>query len=523
MSILISIEKLLSGDFVEGNRMEFKEGWNPVSIMRSVCAFANDFENEGSGYIVIGVAEENGKAIRPVKGFNPNKFEKIQKELLGYCNLISPSYVPRLSLEDLDDKQVLVIWAPAGSNRPYKVPDDVLAKHKTYKYRIRQYSSSVVPNTEQETELIQLTAKIPFDDRVNTHANMNELSFGLMREHLAKTGSKLFEESTTMNTEELADKMNLCQGAKEHLFPKNVGLLMFSENTNKLFKGAQIDVVEFPKGLGAKEFEENTFIGPIQKQLTDVLSYLKTHLVKNKIIKYAGRAESGTIFNYPFEAIEEALSNAVYHRNYELQDPIEVRILPTTIEIISYNGVDPSLKQSDFDRGVIRNRRYRNRRIGEFLKELNLTEGKGTGIPTMLRVLNSNGSEAPKFDTNEPERSSFITELLIHPDFPVDEENASSGVEDETNSEQDNSGGAIGGAIGSAIGGAIDDLTDRQQEVLTMIIDNNKIAYREIAGKISINNSAVQVHLKVLKDKGYIERIGGTRGYWKVMKKVFPK
>lgn len=51
MSILINIEDLLSGQLVEGTRMEFKKGWNPKSIMRSVCAFANDFENEGSGYI----------------------------------------------------------------------------------------------------------------------------------------------------------------------------------------------------------------------------------------------------------------------------------------------------------------------------------------------------------------------------------------------------------------------------------------------------------------------------------------
>ncbi len=77
--------------------------------MRTVCAFANDFENEGSGYIVVGVAEENGKPIRPVKGFDVNTFESIQKEMIGYANLIQPTYFPRLSMEDIDDKQVLVI------------------------------------------------------------------------------------------------------------------------------------------------------------------------------------------------------------------------------------------------------------------------------------------------------------------------------------------------------------------------------------------------------------------------------
>ncbi len=416
MSILINIQDLLSGSIVEGTRMEFKKGWNPAPIMRSVCAFANDFENEGSGYIIVGVDEADGKPIRPVKGFNPDHLERVEKELVAYCNLIQPSYFPRLSLEEIDGKHVLVIWCPAGANRPYKVPDDVSAKHKTYNYRIRFRSNSIVPNNEQQTELIQLTARIPFDDRVNTFASVTDLSKSLMREHLQETNSKLYEESEEMSVEELAEKMNLSQGANEHLFPKNVGLLMFSKKTQEYFKGAIIELVEFPNGL-AGTFTEKPFTGTIQKQLTDVLAYIKANIVKTKVIKHADREKADRVDNYPYDAIEEALANAVYHRNYELQDPIEVRILPEAIEIISYNGVDPSLKQSDFDAGRVRARRYRNRRIGEFLKELRLTEGRGTGIPTIVKSLADNGSPSPVFDANEPERIHFVVEIPIHSAF----------------------------------------------------------------------------------------------------------
>ncbi|HHE64709.1 MAG TPA: hypothetical protein ENL09_01675 [Bacteroidetes bacterium] len=361
MNILISIEKLLSGKFVEDSRMEFKKGWNPVSTLRTICAFANDFGNEDSGYIIVGVEEENGRAQRPVVGFNPDKYEQVQKELIAYCNLIQPSFFPRLSLEEIDNKHVLVIWVPAGSNRPYKAPDDVTTKHKTYNFRIRQYSSSIIPNREQEEELVQLTAKIPFDDRVNSNAKVDDLNFALMREHLSQTKSRLYNESVKMSVEELANAMNLSQGAKEHLFPKNVGLLMFSEEPADFFNGVQIDIVEFPNGLGAKEFNEKTFNGPIQKQLTDALSYLKTNIIKSKVIKYEDREKADKVYNYPYPAIEEALANAVYHRNYELRDPIEVRVLPFSIEIISYSGIDPSLKQYDFEKGSVRTERYRNR------------------------------------------------------------------------------------------------------------------------------------------------------------------
>lgn len=59
-------------------------------------------------------------------------------------------------------------------------------------------------------------------------------------------------------------------------------------------------------------------------------------------------------------------------------------------------------------------RRYRNRRIGEFLKELDLTEGRGTGIPKIMKAIKKNGSPMPKFETDD-NRSYFLTVFPIHP------------------------------------------------------------------------------------------------------------
>ncbi|GAA4443433.1 hypothetical protein GCM10023188_44200 [Pontibacter saemangeumensis] len=49
MPLHINIEDLLHHRPVESERIEFKEGWNPDAIYRTVCAFANDFENMGGG------------------------------------------------------------------------------------------------------------------------------------------------------------------------------------------------------------------------------------------------------------------------------------------------------------------------------------------------------------------------------------------------------------------------------------------------------------------------------------------
>lgn len=194
-------------------------------------------------------------------------------------------------------------------------------------------------------------------------------------------------------------------------------------------------------------------------------------------------------FAQTYPAIEEALANAVYHRNYELRDPIEVRVLPSKIEIIrGYRGIDPSLKQSDFEKGIVRTRRYRNRRIGSFLKELGLTEGKGTGVPIIYEEMKKNGSSKPLFDTDSPNRSFFVVEIPIFPDF-----------------NEDNGGGQIGGQI---------QLTNRQNEIIKLIKKDNKISRNMISTKLGINESAIQKHLNIIKDKGILKRVGG--GHWEV-------
>lgn len=63
MALPINIEDLLNRRKIESNRIEFKKGWNPTDIYRSIGAFANDFDNLGGGYILVGVEEANGVAL----------------------------------------------------------------------------------------------------------------------------------------------------------------------------------------------------------------------------------------------------------------------------------------------------------------------------------------------------------------------------------------------------------------------------------------------------------------------------
>ena len=111
---------------------------------------------------------------------------------------------------------------------------------------------------------------------------------------------------------------------------------------------------------------------------------------------------------------EEAVVNAVYHRGYDVREPVEIRIMHDELVVLSYPGPDRSVRLEQLRVGKAMPRRYRNRRIGEFLKELEFTEGRSTGIPKIIDAMQANGSPPAEFDFDE-DHSYFMVRLPVHP------------------------------------------------------------------------------------------------------------
>ncbi len=418
MALPININELINGSTVEWERIEFKKGWNPEQVLKTITAFANDFNNWGGGYIIIGIEEENGRPILPPVGLKVEEVDNIQKELNNICRKIIPNYFPIVEPVDYQGKKILILWCPGGSVRPYKCAD-TLGKNPRYFYYIRRFSSTVKPTIEEEKELISMSNQIPFDDRVNYRYSVKEFELIAIKTFLNKVESELEYQIPGLSIVEIARKMNIAEGSDENLLPKNVGLLFFAKNTQKIFPSAQIEVVIFKDKEGI-EFEEKIFDGNLFEQTINVLNFLKNQIVKEKVIKREGKAEADRFFNYPYQALEEAVCNAVYHRGYDNDSPIEIRIYPDHIDIISFPGPLPPLNKEKLQKYQFDVRKYRNRRIGEFLKELHLTEGRQTGIPTILKEIEKNQSPKPIFETDD-ERSYFKTTFFIHPEFREDE------------------------------------------------------------------------------------------------------
>ncbi len=415
MAIPVNIEELINQRIVESTRIEFKADWNPNPILHSICAFANDIDNMGGGYIVIGVEEQDGSPVIPVRGIEQNRIDGILKELVGLCHCIEPLYNPIVEPVLFQEKYVILIWVPGGYGRPYKASKDVFSLKSHKLYYIRKFNSTIVASAEEEKELFYVSTDIPFDDRPNLLADVSDLDIGLLRQHLKEVGSALYPYALKADALQIARDMQLLSGPPENLKPLNVGILMFSEMQEKYFRYARIEVVDIPDPTGRK-MEEKIFTGPIQRQLRDALAYIRNYIIKEVTIKSSDTAEATRISNYPYAAVEEILSNAVYHRSYQINEPITVRITPQEMEITSFPGFHRSITDVDIANYDIRARIYRNRRIGDFLKELHLIEGRNTGFPTAFSALRENGSEYPKFRMDE-NRSYLSVTIPVHSYF----------------------------------------------------------------------------------------------------------
>ena len=510
MALPTNIKTLLSGNVVEWARIEFKSTWDPEAALKTITAFANDLDNWGGGYIVIGVEEKDGIPVRPLLGVPQDSLDGIQKDIFEKCKLIRPQYTPIIDKPDYEGKHFIVIWCPGGASRPYSSPKTMKKDNKERIHFIRKGSTTVIPNDDEVKELFSLANRTPFDDQVNHKAEISDLNYNLIRSYLKEVGSSLYDTADTMDMQDLCSSMNLIGELPEYVKPKNVALMFFNPEPDKFFPYAQIDVVQFPEGDAGDKIIEQIFKGPLHEQLRSALRYIRNVIITEQVIKVPGKAEAERFFNYPYEAIEEALSNAVYHKGYDEREPIEVRVEKDMIEIISHPGPDRSVTIEGLKSYKVRSRRYRNRRIGEFLKELHLTEGRNTGFKKIIDALEKNGSPLPEFETDE-NHDYFITRLFIHDGFnrsDIDQENV---VENVIDNVVDN----LSEKIKEHLGSYSPKKKTTATKIIRLIADNGNLTSAEIAEMIGATERTVQRYINEFKNAGLIIREGSDiSGRW---------
>lgn len=137
---------------------------------------------------------------------------------------------------------------------------------------------------------------------------------------------------------------------------------------------------------------------------------------------------------------------------------------------------------------------YRNRRIGDFLKEIHLTEGRSTGIPTIYKQMKQNGSPAPVFETDD-ENNYFLTVLRVHP-LSRKRKKSKKKKNEPVN----------------------EPVNNRQKEILKLIKHNKYVSIVELSKEKKVGRETIKRDLKRLKELKLIKRVGGDKtGFWEII------
>ena len=166
--------------------------------------------------------------------------------------------------------------------------------------------------------------------------------------------------------------------------------------------------------------------------------------------------------------------------------------------ILNCPGPDRSISKEDIEKGdMLKSRRYRNRRLGDFLKELDLTEGRSTGVPTIQTKLAENGSPRAIFETTD-DRLTFLITIPIHEMCSESSETTNESSERTTKSSERK--------------------RKSSERILDLIKNKPTISAAEIAMEIDMSSRGVEKQIKKLREAGVIRRNGADfGGYWEII------
>ena len=340
-------------------------------VVETICAFSN--RNGGSIFIGVGddcdiIGVDCGK----------NTIEKLANQIKQNTD---PVIYPSVRIEEVDEKPVIVVDVGECEQKP------VLAFGKPF---MRVGKSNQKLGYEGIRSLAVKTSKVYWDGRPCEGADLDDIDEDKVRWFLnrAKYERRLELDQDTPLRESLEKLKLLNEG-----IPTNAAILLFGRDPQRFFFQSETRCARF-KGLKPLEFiDMKVFGGDIIAQRDDALEFVKEHIRLHAQISGTERVER---WEYPIEAIREAITNAICHRNYELASNTQIRIFDDRVEVWGCGQLPEPLIPGDL-RGEHKSI-LRNPSVAGCLFLIKFIEQWGTGTNRMIERCLDHGMPEPLFD-----------------------------------------------------------------------------------------------------------------------------
>ena len=416
MAVQIDLKELSAR---ESERVEWKENVANISdVVETIVAFANDISNLGGGYVVCGAKEgkdEAGFQKLFLTGLAASRLKEIEGKALSECReKVDPPIIPiteEITIPENDHRLLVFIVPATGHAHNYRSSGKDAS---TYYIRLGRETREA-RNALLHELLLRKQVVEPWDRRMNREATIEDFDLVVFRDYLQQLG--LWDSRKPLE-DYFSDKQPLSsfvppltgkENMTDILRPRNFALLLFGNSPTRFFPGAWSIFSTYPgKDRSAPMAQRIEIVGTIVEQAKQLLRLLETEASTTVFDKTDRRPNQ---VKYPLRALQEAVINALVHRDYESDQPARVTVFSDRIEFYSIGGLPRLISPEKFKAGQA-SPYWRNQTLAYFFNKLKLAQGEGQGIATILRVMAEEGCPAPIFEIGA---EHLICTLLAHP------------------------------------------------------------------------------------------------------------
>jgi len=359
----------------EGVNIEFKEKFELNKILRTICAFLN---SEG-GWILIGYYKNK------VVGVSENINQIISELEYNVATNITPQPLVYITKETYKGKELILINVIKGSRQPYSLNG---------KYYIRKGGQSIDANPDDISLLLRTSNDyVSTWEKMNTtEATIDDLQLDEVKQTI-NDANKLGKGKSLPNT---SDGFLGYFQLQDFNIIRNGAMVLFGKDPIKFLPQCRIRITVMPYGKIGNQYSDVLII---EDNLFASFNRLREYFIKNfpLINEFEDNWERIIRKKYPMDAIDEAITNAMVHRDYaDISGEITINIYKEKIEIIN-SGEIPADIVSKKNKIVPHHSVLRNPIIAHMFYLRGKMEKLGRGLSLIKEIFEKQGLRTPEW------------------------------------------------------------------------------------------------------------------------------
>jgi ATP-dependent DNA helicase RecG len=383
------------------------------SILETICAFANEPNLKG-GYLLLGVSETETQDNPRYRIVGVESPQKLIEDLVSQCRTIFNKPISlRVKQDKIDGKILVGVFVPEVSN---EVKPIYFKKQGLPKGAYRRNGASDVQCSEDDLLILYQNRKIEsYDYSMLDEANWEDIDQDAIESYRNERKAIYPQASELQLTDQqLLQALGCLRNIDGNMKITVAGLLLFGTKPamRRLLTSIKIDYIRV-SGTQWMHDPDNRYTASIEIRDSAINCIRRAEAaimddLPKAFLLPEGALQRQDIPIIPAKVIREAIVNAVIHRDYRVQQAIQIIRYANRIEI--RNPGYSLISEEHLGRPGSRSR---NTKLSEVLHETRFAEKKGTGIRLMREKMQEAGLSPPLFESDR-NGDMFVATFLFH-------------------------------------------------------------------------------------------------------------